>query len=193
MINKYIISIIIGTLIGILSCFFAQGGISNYKLFIRLTKTRGRWHKYRAVIILSHIALSIYSLYLYDISITFIEFMLMSSYLIAMTATDIRNRQIPDDATIFYAIIFTLIKVSTFDMYVILNSFIAIIAATVLPLIAYLIKKDSIGFGDIKLIASISIAIGFPNIMFVLAKGFFVGGVYAAVMLFRKKVKSTFL
>jgi len=189
MISKYIIAIIVGILTGILSCFFAQGGISRYKLFIRLTKAKGKWHRYRAIIILSHVALSIYGLYLYDISVTFFEFMLTCSYLIAMTSTDIRNRQVPDDATIFYAVVFTLLKVSTLDIYVILNSAIAVIAAAILPFIAYLVKRDSIGFGDIKLIACISIAIGFPNIIFVLAKGFFAGGIYAAYMLFRKKVK----
>lgn len=189
MTNDYVTALLIGLLTGVLSCFFAQGGIANYKLFNRLTKTKGKWHKYRLLIVLFHLMISIYGVYLYGIGQGFVEFMLTCSYLTAMTATDIRKRQIPDDATIFYGMIFIIIKLSAMDLYVVLNSVMGIVLGTLMPAVAYLINKNSIGLGDIKLIACVSIPIGFPNIIYVLAKAFFVGGIYAAVMLLRKKVK----
>lgn len=188
MTNNYVVALLIGVVTGLLSCFFAQGGIANSKLFIRLTKTKGKWHKYRLLIIFFHLMLSIYGAYLYGISQVFFEFMMTCSYLTAMTATDIRNRQIPDDATIFYAIIFIIIKVSSMDVYVIINSVMGMVLGVLIPAAAYFINKNSIGLGDIKLIACISISIGFPNIIYVLAKAFFVGGIYAVVMLLRKRV-----
>lgn len=186
--KELIITLIIGILAGFLTCFFSQGGIANYKLFLRLTKVRGRWHKYRIIYILLNILLSFYGLYIYGLNLTLIEFMLLISYLMAMTATDLRNRQVPDDATIFYTSLFIIIKIVTFEIQLIINALIAITAGIVLPVIAYFIRKDSIGLGDIKLIACMSIAVGFPGIIYVMAKSFFIGGIYAGIMLIRKKV-----
>ena len=186
--KEIIITLIIGILAGSLTCFFSQGGIANYKLFIRLTKTKGKWHKYRRIYILLNIALSFYGLYIYGLSLTLIEFMLLISYLIAMAATDMRSRQVPDDATIFYGCLFIIIKIITFDIQIIINSLIAAVAGIVLPVAAYFIKNDSIGLGDIKLIACMGLTVGFPGIIYILAKSFFIGGIYAAVMLLRKKV-----
>lgn len=186
--KEVLITLIIGILAGILTCFFSQGGIADYKLFIRLSKTKGRWHKYRIIYILLNILFSFYGVYIYGLSLTLIEFILLISYLLAMTATDLRNRQVPDDATIFYASLFIIIKIVTFEIQLMINAVIAIIAGIILPVIAYFIRKDSIGLGDIKLIACMSIAVGFPGIIYVLAKSFFIGGIYAAIMLIRKKV-----
>lgn len=129
------------------------------------------------------ILISIYGYWLYGWSRDYVGLMLLSVYLLAVSVTDLRSRLIPDRTTILFAIIFLLFQLSLWDWTVLFNSLLGIVAGALLPCIVYLINKNSIGFGDVKMIACIGMMAGFPSIFHIMVRAMIVCFVYAIVLL----------
>lgn len=185
--DNYIYGSLVSLVCSILAVFFSQGGIAKYQLFIRLSKTKGAWHKVRATTVILMLIIGPYGIWLFGCSREFIGFMLLITYLLAMSITDLRNRQIPDDATIFFTVLFLIFNIWSLNMYIILSGFIGIVAGSLLPYLAYTFKKESIGFGDVKLIGCIGLVSGFPEVIYITTRGLVVCGVYCIIMLCFKK------
>ena len=92
-----------------LSCiFFCYGGLQRRTLFWKLCKRKGPWRMQWLGIGLWFVLLACYAHWLFGWSRSFVNLMLLASYLTAVTITDLRAREIPDDATVFYAALFLL-------------------------------------------------------------------------------------
>ena len=92
----------------IMSIFFGYGGIKRRTLFVKLCKRKGVWWRQWAGICIFFILLTIYAQWLFGWNRSFINMLLLASYLVAITITDLRSREIPDDTTVFYTVLFLL-------------------------------------------------------------------------------------
>lgn len=171
----------------IMSIFFGYGGIKRRTLFVKLCKRKGVWWRQWAGICIFFILLTIYAQWLFGWSRSFINMLLLASYLVAITITDLRSREIPDDATAFYAVLFLLWNLASRDSSFILNGFLGAVIGAAIPFAIYFIRRDAIGLGDIKLLGCIGLLTGCPSILFVLLRAMVFGALFSVGLLFLKK------
>lgn len=171
----------------LLSIFFGYGGIRRRALFVKLCKRKGIWRRQWAGIGICFLLLAIYAQWLFGWGRSFINMLLIASYLVAVTITDLRAREIPDDATIFYAILFLLWNVISRNSSLILNGFLGAMVGAAIPFVIYFIRRDAIGLGDIKLLGCIGLLTGCPGILFILLRAMVFGAVFSAGLLLLKK------
>lgn len=188
MTDSYFYGGLVSLLCGFTAVFFSQGGIVRHKDFVEFIKSKNKRNITGIITVLIMFVIGIYGMWFYGFSRGFIRFMLLATYLLAMTITDIRSRQIPDDATIFFSILFLIFHISSLNTLIILNSFIGVVIGVSLPFLAYLIKKEYIGLGDVKLIACVGLIAGFPEIINIIARGLILSALFSIVMLATKKV-----
>lgn len=185
MLNKdYLYGISLAVFCCVLVVFFSQAEILKLKEFFKPNKSK------KALGLLSVIVMSlvgIYGIWIYGFSRDYIGFILLITYLFAMTITDIRNRNIPDEATIFFAVLFLVFNILSLNKFIILNGFIGVIGGSFLSLIAHIIRKESIGLGDVKLMGCIGLIVGFPEIIYITTRGLVICAIYSIILLFMKK------
>lgn len=138
-------------------------------------------------IVAALLAFGWYGTWLYGWSREYAGFLLLVSYLTAVTVTDIRSRQIPDRATAVFAIAFVLFQLSSLDAAAMLNALIGALAGGMLPYIAYRINSNAIGFGDVKMLACVGLIAGFPSVIYIIVRALAVCLVYALVMMALKR------
>jgi len=178
---------IITMLCGSLSIFFAYGGIVKRKLFLRLCKMKGKWKRNWFFTMLLTVLISVYGIWLYGFSYEFFAFMFLASYLVAVTITDLRAREIPDDATIFFAVVFLIWNLVSGESTIILDGFFGAAVGGAILMGVYFVRHDAIGLGDVKLLACIGLLTGFPSVMFVLLRAMVFGAIFSIVLLLLKK------
>lgn len=170
-----------------LSVFFAYGGIRRRKVFLRTLKLQGKWRRNRLIMAAIGILISCYGFWLYGFGWDYVMFMMLASLLGAVTVTDLRSREIPDDAVLFYAVLFSIWTLLSLNTSMIFNGLIGALAGFAVPLFAYFVRKDSIGMGDIKLLGCIGLAGGFPGILFIILRAMVFGGIFSIILLITKK------
>ncbi len=166
---------------------FAYGGIVKYKLFVRLWQSSGKWKRNWLLIMVITIGVSIYGIWLYGFSREYVSLMLLATYLGAVTVTDLRSREVPDDATIFFSVLFSLWNCTSCNITLIVNGFLGAIVGAAIPFFIYFFKPGSIGFGDIKLLACTGLLTGIPGILFVLLRAMIFGAIFSIGLLLLKK------
>lgn len=180
---------ITGLLLAPVSIFFAFGGIANRKLFLRLLHRRGKWRRSWAAMALISVAAGVYGAWLFPVpSRDFFTFALLNCYLLAMSATDLRGRYIPDDATVFFAFAFLFFQLTALSLPTLLNSLLgAGVGAAILGL-PHLLRRNDVGLGDVKLLAVCGLMTGFPSVFYVLVRALVFMALFSIVQLLRKKL-----
>ena len=108
---NYLLGALIGGCMGLVSAFFAYGGLRQKKLFARLLKRKGRWHRSFALLCVLGAGIGVYAVWLYGgLGRNFWAMMLLSCYLLAVSVTDLRHRIIPDDCSAVFAVVFILFR-----------------------------------------------------------------------------------
>lgn len=186
-VENYFTAGIVTIFIWFCDVFFAYGGFFKRRLFWRLCKTTGAWRRNWLLMAVFACFLSFYGIWLYGASQEYITFMLLAAYLGAVTITDLRSREIPDDATVFFAVLFVLWLLLSKDISIIFNGILGAIVGAVIPFVIYFIRRDAIGFGDIKLLACTGLLAGCPGILFILLRAMVFGAVFSVGLLLLKK------
>lgn len=186
---SYLIGILTGLFLAPVSIFFAFGGITNRKLFLRLLHRKGRWHRVWAGMLLTSVAAGVYGAWLFSApNRDFFTFALLNCYLLSMSVTDLRGRYIPDDATVFFALLFLGFRLSALSLPGLLNCLIgAAVGGSVLGL-PHLLRRDDVGLGDVKLLAVCGLLAGFPSVFYILVRALLFMALYSIVQLLRKKL-----
>lgn len=118
-----------------------------------------------------------------------IKLIVIGSYLSSVTVNDMKRREIPDLTTIVFSLLFIAV-VWWFDgPSGLLAGAIGAVVPAVLLLVAMLIKKNSVGLGDIKMVAACGLICGFPGVFFVMFRAALAILVYSLIMLIFKKLK----
>lgn len=118
-----------------------------------------------------------------------IKLIVIGSYLSSVTVNDMKRREIPDLTTIVFSLLFITV-VWWFDgPSGLLAGAIGAAVPAVLLLVAMLIKKNSVGLGDIKMVAACGLICGFPGVFFVMFRAALAILVYSLIMLIFKKLK----
>lgn len=118
-----------------------------------------------------------------------IKLIVIGSYLSSVTVNDMKRREIPDLTTIVFSLLF-IVVIWWFDgPSGLLAGAIGAAVPAVLLLVAMLIKKNSVGLGDIKMVAACGLICGFPGVFFVMFRAALAILVYSLIMLIFKKLK----
>lgn len=118
-----------------------------------------------------------------------IKLIVIGSYLSSVTVNDVKRREIPDLTMIVFSLLFIAV-IWWFDgPSGLLAGAIGAAVPAVLLLVAMLIKKNSVGLGDIKMVAACGLICGFPGVFFVMFRAALAILVYSLIMLIFKKLK----
>ena len=118
-----------------------------------------------------------------------IKLIVIGSYLSSVTVNDVKRREIPDLTTIVFSLLFIAV-IWWFDgPSGLLAGAIGAAVPAVLLLVAMLIKKNSVGLGDIKMVAACGLICGFTGVFFVMVRAALAILVYSLIMLIFKKLK----
>jgi leader peptidase (prepilin peptidase)/N-methyltransferase len=149
--------------------------------------------QYPLVELATAIIFSFIYLHLGIISLSFIFWLIIISFLIIIFVFDLKYFIIPDEViypAIFLSIIWLLysffIGIAT-SHEIILTIISALGASLFFFLIWFFSKGMAMGFGDVKLALLIGLLLGFPNTIVGLFLGFLLGAIIGSIMVFLKK------
>lgn len=166
----------------------------NYKEFFKELK-----EDFKIDILYSIILIVLFNLLYYingNILSTYI-YMALSIILLIVFSIDYKVQLIPDEAHI-YIIVLSIINI-IFNVNNIVDYILgALIGGGIFFLIAYgsylILKKEGMGFGDVKLMASLGFLFGVKNILVVTLLSFLIGAIVGIVLLLtKKKDKSSYI
>ena len=185
---NYLLGALIGCCLGAVSVFFAYGGITWRRLFVRLLRWKGRWHRNFALICLISTVVGVYAVWLHgSLNRAFWAMELLTCCLLAASVTDIRRRYIPDDCTFFFAAVFLVFRLSALSAGDVLTALLGAGAGLILLGLPYLIRPGAVGLGDVKLLAACGLIAGFPGVLYLLVRALLVMFVIGLVQMLRKK------
>ena len=186
---RYFFGALTGLLLAPISIFFAFGGITNRKLFLRLLHRNGKWRRVWAGMALVSVAAGLYGAWLFPApGRDFFTFALLNCYLLSMSVTDLRGRYIPDDSTAFFALVFLLFQLSALSLPSLLNSLLGAAVGGAMLGLPHLLRKNDVGLGDVKLLAVCGLMTGFPSVFYVLARALVFMALFSILQLLRKKL-----
>lgn len=121
--------------------------------------------------------------------IDYLAFNMLLSFLLSITFEDIKTNMMDTRVILFYFILFTIYRIIFLDLAIFIEGVIGFGLSLVLMLIAYFIKKGSIGLGDVETISACGMIIGFPNIFHFLFKTFLFVFIFGVILIITKKKK----
>lgn len=185
----YLFSLPASLALGLVSIFFAFGGLARRKLFFRLLRRKGRWWQTWAVMLCISVVCGIYGIWLFGgLGRTFFSFALLNCYLLSMAATDLRGCWLPDDAAIFFAMAFLVFQASALSLPAFVNALLGGALGGALLGLPHLLRKNDVGLGDVKMAATAGLMLGFPSVLYVLVRAMLLMALFGVVQLARKKV-----
>ena len=185
----YVLSPLLGLVLGIISVFFAQGGIHRRSVFARAMHFGGAWRRQRVLTLCASVAIGLYSAWLYGTWCReLVGLQLLCSYLLAASVTDLRGRRIPDDMSLFFAALFALWQVSSFSLTQLLSTVLGGVTGGLLLLVCHLARREAIGLGDVKLLAVCGLITGFPGVLYVFVRAMVAIFIYSVVQLLRRRL-----
>lgn len=119
--------------------------------------------------------------------IDYLAFNMLLSFLLSITFEDIKTNLMDTRVIAGYFILFLVYRIIFLDLAIFLEGLIGFALSLVIMLIAYFVKRDSIGIGDIEAIATCGMIIGFPNIFHFLFKTFLFVFIYGLYLMITKK------
>ena len=140
------------------------------------------------IIVLLNVTFYLIDLYLFKNMFTdYLAFNMLLSFLLSITFEDIKTNLMDTRVILGYFILFFIYRIIFLDLAIFLEGLIGFALSLVLMLIAYFIKRNSIGIGDIEAIATCGMIIGFPNIFHFLFKAFLFVFLYGIFLIVTKK------
>ena len=119
--------------------------------------------------------------------VDYLAFNMLLSFLLSITFEDIKTNMMDTRVILGYFILFTIYRIVFLDLVIFLEGLIGFALSLIIMLIAYFVKRGSIGIGDIEAIAACGMIIGFPNIFHFLFKAFLFVFIYGIFLMIAKK------
>lgn len=134
------------------------------------------------------LALVLYGIWLFGPGQDHMSFLLGAGYLLAVTPSDITQRLIPDRASAAFGAAFVLFQLTSADPTQLADAVLGAVLGAVLLGLPYLILKESIGLGDVKMVAVCGVLFGAVGVIQLLLRAFVAIFAYSVIQLLRKKV-----
>lgn len=119
----------------------------------------------------------------------YLAFNMLLSFLLSITFEDIKTNLMDTRVILGYFILFTIYRIIFLDLAIFLEGLIGFALSLIIMLIAYFVKKGSLGIGDVEAIAACGMIVGFPNIFHFLFKAFLFVFIYGVFLMITKKKK----
>lgn len=162
--------------------------IINYFL---LDRTDKRFFKFSlASIIISNLLFNLLDYFVFKNDfVDYLAFNMLLSFLLSITFEDIKTNLMDTRVILGYFILFTIYRIIFLDLTIFLEGLIGFALSLIIMLIAYFVKKGSLGIGDVEAIAACGMIVGFPNIFHFLFKAFLFVFIYGVFLMITKKKK----
>lgn len=167
-----IVAIPVGAAMAVLTCMGALG-FPRFKQLCATLKQEKQTQKL-LVLLLACMGISLYGVWLFGISREYFGFLLMVAYLLAITPGDIRERMIPDRTTWIFMCSFVLFRLTAMSAFELLDALLGGLIGMLLLGLPYLLKRNWIGQGDIKTVATCGIVLGPIGVINFLLRAFLV-------------------
>lgn len=167
----YGLGAVCGAALGFLAAFFAQGGLLDRRLFLRLCRMRGRWHRQRWLLAGLGALLGLYIVWVQEgFGRGAAGLLLLTGLLLAASVTDLRRRQIHLDCLAVYGALL-LIWQCTGGLWSLLNGALGAALGLAALGIPRLVRPAAVGGGDVLLLAVCGLAAGFPGVIYLMFRG----------------------
>lgn len=146
------------------------------------------WQRKTVLLFAAMTGISIYGLWLFGMGRDLIRFLLLAAYLVSITPEDVKTHTVSQSTTCLYLILFAVFKISGLEMMLIVDGLIGAATGFILLGIPYLIRKGSIGWGDVTTVSVCGVILGFPDVIYFILRAFLAIFIYSTVQLLRRKV-----
>lgn len=185
----YVFGIATGLACGIAAALLTAKGEAAHQGGMRQVFADKKEFRAMLVVLAVCCVIGAYAVMLHGYGENAIKLIVIGSYLSSVTVNDMKRREIPDLTTIVFSLLFIAV-IWWFDgSSGLLAGAIGAAVPAVLLLVAMLIKKNSVGLGDIKMVAACGLICGFPGVFFVMFRAALAILVYSLIMLIFKKLK----
>lgn len=185
----YIFGIATGLVCGIAAALLTAKGEAAHRGGMKQVFADKKELRAMLVVLAVCCVIGAYAVMLHGYGENAIKLIVIGSYLSSVTVNDMKRREIPDLTTIVFSLLFIAV-IWWFDgPSGLLAGAIGAAVPAVLLLVAMLIKKNSVGLGDIKMVAACGLICGFPGVFFVMFRAALAILVYSLIMLIFKKLK----
>ena len=210
----YVISLIISVVLSIpitKGCFYISNNApakwfcdyNETPTYEMLNKIRFKYSKYGLIANVS-IALAYIALFtVYGVNVYSVLLCLIATVLLLVTMSDAKYQIIPDQYTIAIAllcIVAGIIDLTTNKIFVtaisdiILGAGCGILLPIIINLLSvFILKKEGLGFGDVKLLGALGALFGFPYIFALIIVAVFVALFYIIYMVIRRKADEMYM
>lgn len=172
-----------GAALGFGAAFFAQGGLLDRRLFLRLCRMPGRWHRQRWLLAGLGALLGVYIVWVQEgFGRGAAGLLLLTGLLLAASVTDLRRHQIHTDCLAVYAVLLFVWQ-CTGGLWSLLNGALGAALGLAALGIPRLVRPAAVGGGDVLLLAVCGLAAGFPGVVYLMFRGMVVLALVGVVQL----------
>ena len=172
-----------GAVLGFGAAFFAQGGLLDRRLFLRLCRMPGRWRRQRWLLAGLGALLGVYIVWVQEgFGRGAAGLLLLTGLLLAASVTDLRRRQIHTDCLAVYAVLLFIWQ-CTGGLWNVLNGALGAALGLAALGIPRLVRPAAVGGGDVLLLAVCGLAAGFPGVVYLMFRGMVVLALVGVVQL----------
>ncbi len=188
MIIQYLIGGLLGILGGCAAILFTEGGWQSLLPLREFFDTEGKWRTQRIILLAAGLLIGLYDIWLYRaIDLNCIGHFLLCICALSATPMDIRRHEIPSNLLITFFVLGILYNICWLDVGILINSFLGAFVGVAVLGIPYLLRKGSVGMGDLLLLAICGIYTGFPEIIYFLARALIFMAIWGVIVLILKK------
>lgn len=136
-----------------------------------------------AITLAAGLGIALYAWWLFGLGRDYATFLLLTGYLLAITPGDMREKTISNRVTALFAVVFVVWQLLPMDFYNLLDAAAGGLCGLVLMGLPYLVRRDSVGTGDIGVVTVCGICLGAIGVMSLLLRAFIAIAVVSIVRL----------
>ena len=179
----------LGVLGGCCAILFAEDRWRQLFPLKELFKANNQEKKQRIIFLVAGLLFGLYDVWLYlTISLNFVGHFLLCIGLLCAMPLDIRYHEISKTLLIPFFVTGILYNICWLDVGILINSAFGALIGFVILAIPYLLRKGSVGMGDLLLLAICGLYTGFPEVIYLLIRALLFMAVWGIVRLLQKKV-----
>lgn len=187
LIVQYLIGGLLGALGGCIAILFAEDRWHLPLKELFLAESHG--NRKRILLLLAGTLIGIYDIWLYQvIDLNFLGHLLLCIGLLSATPLDINRHEISAALLLPFSILGVIYNICWMDVGILINSISGAVLGFAVLGIPYLLRKGSVGMGDLLLLTICGLYAGFPEVIYLLVRALVFMAVWGIISLVRKKV-----
>lgn len=191
MVIQYLMGGTLGVLGGCVAAFFAEERWQHLFPLKELLHVSDKGKKLRLVLIIAGFLIGLYDVWLYRfINLNYIGHFLLCIGLLSATPSDIRSHEIAAAPLVCFSVIGILYNICWLNVSILINSFFATFIGFAVLGIPYLLRKGSVGMGDLLLLAICGLYTGFPEVIYLLVRTLLFMAAWGIIRLIQRKAES---